>query len=555
MSNHNVNTIYGIDLGTTFSCIAYVDEYGKPTVIPNGEGSFMTPSVVQFDGDRRIVGKEAKNSAVLSPGEVVEMVKRHMGEPGWRFTYQRNTYSAEEISSYILRKLADDAERHLGRPVRDVVITCPAYFGSVQRDATIRAGEIAGFTVRDIINEPTTAAIMYGVQKEQDQRILVYDLGGGTFDITMIEIKAGAISVISTGGDDKLGGRNWDESVMIYLTEQWKAETGLNDDPTESEETMQDLWEKAELAKWALTARQETKVLVTHLGQRVGVTLTRAKFDELTANLLERTVIFTEATLKDAKARGFGDIDQILLVGGSTKMPQVAARLREALALPVRAWEPDTAVAKGAAIYAQKLALDENIQSKVAKMTATPVDEVNMETVPRKVVAEAQASVASDSGLLLGAVKKLSEMEVTNVTSHSFGVIVKDRETDRDIVSNIIMRNDQLPMVETKTYHTLQANQAAIEIRVIENTMFAHQVDDPTQGQEIGRAVLHLPPRLPLHAPIEVRFELQKDGRLHIKAREPGHDISIEIDIQTRHGLSDKEMREVKERSKRVSIS
>jgi molecular chaperone DnaK (HSP70) len=318
---------------------------------------------------------------------------------------------------------------------------------------------------------------------------------------------------------------------------------------------MQDLWEKAEQAKLALTVRQETKVMVTHRGRRVGVTLTRAKFDELTANLLERTVIFTKMTLKEAKARGFGDIDQILLVGGSTKMPQVAERLRQEFALPLRVFEPDTAVAKGAALYAQKLTLDENIQHKVAKLIATPVDEVNMDTVPQKVVTEAQESVANDSGLLLGAVQKLNEIRVTNVTSHSFGVIVKDQETDREFISNIIMRNDQLPMVETKTYHTLQANQEAIEIKVMENTMFAHRVDDPAQGQEIGRVLLHLPPRLPLHSPIEVRFELQKDGRLHITAREPKHDISIEIDIQTRHGLSDKEMQEVKERSRKVSIS
>src|SRR5437588_6510685 len=320
MTNQDIS-IFGIDLGTTYSCIAYVDEYGKAVVIPNSEGDRTTPSVVQFEGDNRVVGKEAKNSAVLNPLQVVEMVKRHMGEADWRFEYNGTEYTAAEISSYILRKLADDAEQYLGHPVKEVVITCPAYFGIAQRDATAHAGVIAGFDVKEVINEPTAAAIMYGLQNEQDQVVLVYDLGGGTFDITVIEIKGGAITVVATGGDHHLGGRNWDEAVVMYLAEQWKAETGSNDDPTDSEESLQDLWGKAEQAKWALTARQETKVVVTHAGQRAGVTLHRDKFNELTANLLERTIDFTRSTMEAAKARNYTHFDQILLVGGSTKMP------------------------------------------------------------------------------------------------------------------------------------------------------------------------------------------------------------------------------------------
>lgn len=555
MGNSTTQTIFGIDLGTTFSCIAYVDEYGKAVVIPNREGFLTTPSVVQFENNSRIVGQEAKNSATLNPQAVVEMVKRHMGEAGWQYAYNKKGYTAEEISSYILRKLADEVEQALGLRVSDVVITCPAYFGIVQRDATVRAGEIAGFKVRDIINEPTAAAITYGLQNEQDQVVLVYDLGGGTFDTTVIEIQAGAITVIATGGDHNLGGRNWDESVVIYLAEQWKAETGLHDDPTDSEETMQDLWGRAEQAKWALTARQETKVVVTHQGRRVGVTLTRSKFDEITAHLLERTIAFTKRALVDAKARGFDQIQQILLVGGSTKMPQVADRLRQEFAIPLRSFEPDTAVAKGAAIYAQKLMLDEKIQIKIAEFTSSSVEDVHMEDVPPQIVHQAQESIARDSGLMLGAVKKFNDMKITNVTSHSFGVIVKDDKNDRDFISNVIMLNDQLPAIETKTYHTLKANQEAIEIKVMENSQFAHRVENVSQGEEIGSAILHLPPRLPLHAPIEVSFELQKDGRLHITAREPVYNVAIETDIQTRHGLSKEELQKVKERSKKIAIS
>src|SRR5579862_1637008 len=184
-------TIFGIDLGTTYSCIAYVDEFGKPTVVQNLEGHVTTPSVVQFEGDERVVGLEAKNNAVLHADAVVAMVKRHMGESGWLFRYNDTDYTPEEISNYILRKVVQDASQQLGKPITDVVITCPAYFGIAEREATARAGEIAGLKVWEIINEPTAAAINYGLQEERDQVVLVYDLGGGTFDITMIEIKAG----------------------------------------------------------------------------------------------------------------------------------------------------------------------------------------------------------------------------------------------------------------------------------------------------------------------------------------------------------------------------
>src|SRR5579872_4681540 len=322
--NTQETTVFGIDLGTTYSCIAYVDEYGKPEVVTNEEGERTTASVVLFESpDNIIVGKVAKDSAVLSPTKVMEMVKRHMGEENWDFECDGLHYSAEEISSYILRKLAKDTEEKLGRPVKDVVITCPAYFGIAEREATANAGKIAGLTVREVINEPTAAAIVYGLQNEQDQVVLVYDLGGGTFDITVIEIKGGTITVVATGGDHNLGGRNWDEAVVLYLAQQWMNETGSMDDPISSEETLQDLWLRAESAKRTLSAKQETNVPVTHAGQRKGIVLTRDKFNELTNNLLERTIDFTKSTIEAAKERGYSHFDQILLVGGSTRMPQV----------------------------------------------------------------------------------------------------------------------------------------------------------------------------------------------------------------------------------------
>ncbi|GER86257.1 molecular chaperone DnaK [Dictyobacter vulcani] len=555
MSDQTVTTVFGIDLGTTYSCIAYVDEFGKPVVIPNLEGDLTTPSVVQFDDDSRIVGKEAKNNAVLFPTQVSELIKRYMGETEWRFNYNGIDYTPEEISSYILRKLAVDAEQNTGIPVKDVVITCPAYFGIAERDATTRAGEIAGFNVKEIINEPTAAAVMYGLQNEQDQVVLVYDLGGGTFDITVIEIKNGAITVVATGGDHTLGGRNWDAAVVRYLADQWMSEADSNDDPSDNEETLQDLWLLAEKGKHSLTARKETAVAVAHAGKRIGITLTREKFDELTNFLLEQTIDFTNATIKAAQTRGYDHFDQILLVGGSTKMPQVSERLKNTFNIPVKMFDPDQAVAKGAAVYGRKLAIDEKITVKIAELTGQDEKNVNLETTPETIVEQAQQEVAQDNGLKLHAVKKYNDMSVTNVASHSFGIIVLDPRTKEDIIYNLVLANDPLPTTNTQTFYTEEAEQETVELKVLENKGTDTIIRDLTLGEEIGNAVLHLPPHLSVDHPIEVTFNLNREGRLHIIGREPVSNASIEIEIETSRGITQEEAAEAKKRSSRLVIS
>lgn len=558
MSNQDA-MVFGIDLGTTYSCISYVDEYGQAVVIANNEHKLTTPSVVLFEDDEnRIVGEEAKNSAVLTPEKVVEMVKRHMGEADWRFSYKGKDYTAEEISSYILRKLAVDTEQKLDVSVKDVVITCPAYFGIAEREATARAGEIAGFNVREVINEPTAAAIMYGLQNEKDQVVLVYDLGGGTFDITAIEIKGGAITVVATGGDHHLGGRNWDEAVVVYLAEQWKNETGSSDEPTDSTETLQDLWLKAEQAKITLTARNETRVVVTHAGQHAKVMLSRDKFNELTAGLLDRTIMYTKLTMDEANSRGFTRFDQILLVGGSTKMPQVAERLTQEFGIPHKVFDPDEAVAKGAAIYGRKLLLDEKIQHSIAQKTGTTADEVDLAEIAPAVVQRAQEEVARDLGLKLGAVKKYSEMSITTVSSHSFGVVATvDYGTprEREVISNLVLANSALPASPVQRFGTLEQDQDTVELKIMENTVPSQRVEDLSMGQEIGNAVLKLPSHLPANTPIEVTFEMNCQGRLHVVGCEPVSGSVIEVTIETNRGISKEELQEAKIRATKLAIS
>jgi molecular chaperone DnaK (HSP70) len=482
------------------------------------------------------------------------MVKRHMGEKGWTFDCDGKEYPAEEISSYILRKLARDAEEKTGEPVQDVVITCPAYFGIAEREATANAGRIAGLHVREVINEPTAAAIVYGVQNEQDQVVMVYDLGGGTFDVTVIEIKGGAITVIVTGGDHNLGGKDWDEVIVHYLSQQWMEKTGSFTEPTDNEETLQDLWLRAENAKRTLSSKQEANVPVTHDGRREGITLTREKFNDLTAHLLESTMNFTTSTIQTAAGRGYAKIDQILLVGGSTKMPQVQERLKM-LNIPLKVHDPDESVAKGAAIYAQKLMLNDKIQHKVAEALGTSTEEVDLSQVSSRVLAQAQEAVASDEGLMPAALKKVAEVKVTNVASHSFGVVVKDGERDRDIISNLVLIQNALPDEKTREYYTIFANQSSVRFRVMENSFDTEEVDDPGYGEEIGVVSLPMPSGMPKNSPVEVTFELNNQGRLSITAREPTSQKIITAVIQVERGLSETEVEQAIARAQRKRVS
>ena len=511
-------TVYGIDLGATYSCIAVVDEYGKPTVIRNYDGDHITPSVVQFDGPNRIVGKEAKNTAQLYPDTTVEMVKRRMGDPNWRFTYEGVDYRPEEISSYILRKLVSDAEQNTGAKITDVVITCPAYFSINQREATAAAGKIAGLNVRGVINDLTAAVLAYGVEQDKDTVVLVYGLGGSSFSSALISVKSGNIEVIAMTGAQDLGGRDWDDMVVNYLADQWKQEADSQDDPLDDPETLQDLLGKAENAKKALSTKDKTEVAVTYQLKRVKVTLTRSKFDELTRSILERTTMLTEQMLEAARAKGHSRFDRLLLVGGSTRMRQVFEDLQFKFGVEPQILDPDQTVAKGAAIYGMKLALDEGIRVELAGPSGRAVD-----AVPKDTMRQAELQVASEKGSDLPRFKRLTGevknvVEVKNVASHSLGVETVHDSTGKWVVRNLILLGERLPVSITKTFGTLEANQDSVDIRVMKN-MSVDATAELDVSVEVCTATLILPPGLPADAPIEFTLTLDTEGVLHVTGR------------------------------------
>ena len=329
--------VFGIDLGTTYSCISYIDEYGKAVVLKNSDGDHTTPSVVMVESeDNIIVGTEAKRSIELEPDKTVQFIKRKMGKENDVVNLNGTAYHAPEISSMILKKIVNDANEELrqtgvlqdGESIKDVVITCPAYFGMNERQATKAAGELAGLNVLNIINEPTAAAISYGVSgNDKNETVLVYDLGGGTFDITVMSIAGSDISVVCTGGDDQLGGKDWDEALMNYVVERYEEENG--EDLSEDPETIASLYVEVEGWKKSLTSREKVNMSVNGPAGRFREELTREKYEELTSDLLNRTKNLLDDVLATAEKQGYpiSKIDKVLLVGGSSRMPQVAAMI------------------------------------------------------------------------------------------------------------------------------------------------------------------------------------------------------------------------------------
>ncbi|MDX2037695.1 MAG: Hsp70 family protein [Isosphaeraceae bacterium] len=546
--------VYGIDLGTTYSAIAYVDEHGKPVIVPNQESERITPSVVLFDGESVIVGNTAKEAAKVEPQRVVSRIKQHMGDAQFVFEHDGQAYGPEDISSFILRKVVGDAEQALGEKITDVVITCPAYFGTDEREATAKAGRLAGLEVRAILNEPTAAAVAYGLEQGEDQTVLVYDLGGGTFDVTMIEIKDRLIRVICTGGDHRLGGALWDEAIVMHLAEEFRAQTSEESDPLDDPEVLNDLFLQAERGKKTLTQRDKAPFRVTHAGKQARVELERSKFEEITKHLLDRTLELTHEMLADARAKGVDRFDKLILVGGATRMPQVRERLVAEFGREPEVYDPDEAVAKGAALYGLKEALQDEVREILSPSSEAPEggDELDLTDVTEAEMQEALDRIERDLGYTLtGPVRELVGTRIVNVLSKSLGVVALD-DNRREVMVTLLPRNGEVPMDRVTDFGTDIANQAGVDIRVMAGE---RDSTDPADCKDVGTATLNLPASLPARSPIRVKFAIDRDGRLQVTATDLTGGGSIAVDFETEAVMSNEEVEERSAALRLLSVS
>nr|WP_072537013.1 Hsp70 family protein [Anaerococcus mediterraneensis] len=546
--------IFGIDLGTTYSCIAYVDENGVPTVVKNMEGDNTTPSVVNFESPESVIaGKIAKENAVIDPDHTVSLVKTLMGRTKTVINYNGNDVSPQEVSSYILKKMTQDASQILNAEVKDVVITCPAYFGSEEREATRDAGELAGLNVIEILSEPTAAALYYGLAKESGQKtVLVYDLGGGTFDVTVLAIDDGNVKVVCSDGLHAIGGKNWDDALIDYLESEFRAETDFDDDF--DAETLQSLRLKAEETKMQLTMRDSVPVMVDAAGIRGRVTVDRQTFDSITSNLISQTIEKTNDCIKVAEDKGY-KIDEILLVGGSTRMPQVKEKLVETYGMEPKILEPDEAVAKGAAIYAL-LAYDQ--KHKIATGQSGEIDDV----VPGEPISEEEienysiAPVAPVDVITGGRENDIKQI-VTVATTKSYALKAYDNNNVPKCV-NLIIKNQEMPgglVSKSQTFATQTDNQETVLLEVYESD-FMEDKYEVEEDFKLGDCTLAIPEGMPKGSPIEVTFTLNREGILEIIGREPtsGNEIKAEMQASAGASLTDEEIEEIKEKVQGIKM-
>lgn len=544
--------VFGIDLGTTYSCIAYVDETGRATVVKNKEGTNTTPSVVNFaNPSLAVVGQVAKETAVIDPQNTVSLVKTLMGKSNFAINYNGEDLSPEIVSSYILRKLAADAGEILNTEVKDVVITCPAYFGTAERTATKNAGEIAGLNVIEIISEPTAAALYYGCAKAEGEKIvLVYDLGGGTFDVTIMRIGSGKIEVICSDGDHQLGGKDWDTEVMNYLATQFCAETGFDGDFDEY--AQQDLRLKAEKAKQQLTAREEVPVMLDAAGLRGKVSLSRSVFDEMTQALLNETIEKTDAAIAVAESKGY-KIDEILLVGGSTKMPQVKEIIVEKYGIEPKVLEPDEAVAKGAAIYALG-AYEIRVDEWKEKIESGEVDLSDAEVKEEAEKYQESAAVSTVAIPGLHGQRMNEVVTVATTKSYALRVLVDGQPKCCNMIIKNVRMDDGFISV-TKQFGTAEADQETAELSVYESDFDSayYEVDEDFN---LGKASLELPGNLPAGAPIQVTFTLNNEGILELTGIDMTSGKEIHATMQATAGttMSKEDVQAARDKSKNIVV-
>ena len=482
--------IIGIDLGTTNSCVA-VMEGGEPTVITNADGARTTPSVVAFKKDgERLVGEQAKRQAVTNAEGTISSIKRHMGTD-YKANVAGKEYTPQAISAMILQKLKADAEAYLGEKVTEAVITVPAYFNDAQRQATKDAGKIAGLDVKRIINEPTAAALAYGLDNEGEQKIMVYDLGGGTFDVSVIEIGDGVIEVLATNGDNKLGGDDFDKKVMDYMVADFKSKTGI--DLSGDKMAMERIKAEAEDAKKKLSSATQVEINIPFITaneqgpQHLNMTLTKAKFDELTRDLVERTAIPVQNALKDAGISA-SELSKVLLVGGSTRIPAVQDKVKQLTGHePSKKMNPDECVALGASIQGGKL--------------------------------------AGDAGA--------GDILLLDVTPLSLSI-----ETMGGIATRLIERNTTIPTKKSQIFSTAADNQTAVDINVVQGErQFARD------NKSLGQFRLDgIPPARRGVPQIEVTFDIDANGIVNVSAKDLGTGKEQHITITAGSNMSDEDI-------------
>jgi molecular chaperone DnaK len=555
--------VLGIDLGTTFSAMARVNKFGKAEIIANAEGHATTPSIVQFyDEDGCVVGDEAVKMVVIDPENVVRFIKRHMGEEDYTLEFHGKTYTPQEISALILRKLKEDAEEILGVTVRDAVITVPAYFHSAQRGATAEAGEIAGLNVLSIINEPTAAAIAYGLDRIGGQRkLLVLDLGGGTFDVTAMEIHGTKLTTLASDGNAELGGKDWDDRLLNHVADQFFAKYEL--DPRDDPAPYQELYERVLAAKIALSTKTRAIVPVNYRGRRMGVKIERTLFEELTSDLVKQCEDTANLVLEKASL-SWAQVDEVLLVGGSTRMPMVRNMLeRLSGKAPAVEVNPDECVSLGAALAGvfrhrpHHPALRDKRDAMVSRARALDEDAGPSPLPPP--TAPTTASVTRPRGAMIGLAygghiaeqvisTSLPDVTIEDATTHPLGIIVLNKRRQEQVVE-LIPEGTPLPYEYKGRFAYAYENMTAVRVEVTEGSG-SHR-DEVTV---IGRVELTgLPPR-PRGTPIEVVYVYGVDQILQVRVVDVESGVSRQVKIRFAGGMTPDELKTARERAGQMSV-
>uniref|UniRef100_UPI000D3D448F Hsp70 family protein n=1 Tax=unclassified Variovorax TaxID=663243 RepID=UPI000D3D448F len=554
MTTPATRKIFGIDLGTTYSCVSCINEYGVPTTIrDHASGEFLTPSVVYFDPDHdpsnpdespTVVGSFAKEVAKIAPERVAKVVKRHMHDQDWYFEVDGRKYDPAFISARILRHLATEAAKSIGEPVTDVVITVPAYFGTYERERTVEAGRIAGLVVHGVLPEPMAAALHYGLDEvDTGKTVLVFDLGGGTFDVTVMAFSAQSKESLATKGDHDLGGFLWDSALARYWAEQIAQKNGTDlDSLWKDGQVREGLMLEAEKVKKSLTGASATKAMLSHDGTTYTLPMDRKTFDSITEHLLSRCELLVDQALAVARDKRPGlAIDTVLLVGGSTLMPQVRERLlrKFGAAMTMRQTEPHLAVSLGAANYAYQMQVKAYLKEMV-ELTAdrNGYSARSLDELPEAERSRILAETAVQFGRPADAIADIIAPTFVDVSPRSFGVkhLIAGR-ADEMFTTNLVRVQQPMPASGAKVFGTVQDKQASVRIVCVENERDLGVDDDavPFDPDEvIGEVELRLNGTLPANAPVEMAIDFDATGRVRVRGKDLTHGNEIQGEFTSR---------------------